>query len=270
MTYDAIVMIHSDGYGNPNVNGGFLHWVRVTDNPSPAPVNQLTAGGAFPHADCGEACVRSVLINAGNDDAIVEVEHEEGAGSNGTFADQLTVSLREDSITSHTDSASPTPGLTVMNPLGGRIVTWDASYAAAFAGQTIHITGGALAPVVLAQPAVALSRTADDGGYWIVAADGGVFALGNAVFLGSLGGAHLNKPIVGMSPTPSGNGYWLVAEDGGVFCFGDARFFGSVAGTALNKPVVGIKSTSTGKGYWLVAADGGVFSKGDAVFHGSV
>ncbi|HEY6396695.1 MAG TPA: hypothetical protein VIX82_04495 [Solirubrobacteraceae bacterium] len=34
------------------------------------PVNQLTSGGAFPHEDCGEACVDSVKIDAGHADSV--------------------------------------------------------------------------------------------------------------------------------------------------------------------------------------------------------
>jgi hypothetical protein len=33
-------------------------------------------------------------------------------------------------------------------------------------------------------------------GYWLVASDGGIFAFGDAVFLGSTGAMKLNKPIV--------------------------------------------------------------------------
>ncbi|MEO7836217.1 MAG: hypothetical protein ABIS21_01085, partial [Acidimicrobiales bacterium] len=55
----------------------------------------------------------------------------------------------------------------------------------------------------------------------------GVFAFGDARFLGSLGATRLNRPIVGISATPGGRGYRLVASDGGVFAFGDARFYGS-------------------------------------------
>src|ERR1700722_12461712 len=65
------------------------------------------------------------------------------------------------------------------------------------------------------------------GGYWTVAADGGVFSYGDAAFHGSTGADHLNAPVVGMAATPSSNGYWLVAADGGVFSFGDAQFYGS-------------------------------------------
>ena len=73
-----------------------------------------------------------------------------------------------------------------------------------------------------------------------MAADGGIFAFGDAAFHGSTGGLVLNRPIVGMDRTPDGRGYWLVASDGGVFAFGDAPFYGSVGGTASGQPVVGI------------------------------
>jgi len=106
-------------------------------------------------------------------------------------------------------------------------------------------------------------------GVWIVASDGGVFALHGASFLGSIGGRQLNKPVVGMAATPDGKGYWEVASDGGVFAFGDAAFYGSMGSKTLNKPVVGMAATPDGKGYWEVASDGGVFAFGDAPFLGT-
>jgi hypothetical protein len=102
----------------------------------------------------------------------------------------------------------------------------------------------------------------------LVAADGGVFAFGDAGFHGSTGAIRLNQPIVGMASTPSGGGYWLVAADGGVFAFGDAGFHGSTGAIRLNQPIVGMASTPSGGGYWMVAADGGVFAF-DAPFLGS-
>ena len=78
------------------------------------------------------------------------------------------------------------------------------------------------------------------GGYWLTASDGGVFAYGDAKFLGSAGATKLNRPVVGMAASPSRAGYWLVASDGGVFNFGDAKFFGSTGGMTLNRPVVGL------------------------------
>jgi parallel beta-helix repeat protein len=118
-------------------------------------------------------------------------------------------------------------------------------------------------------------------GYWLSAADGGVFNYGQAGFYGSTGGVKLNAPIVGLAPSPDQGGYWEVAKDGGVFNFGDAGFYGSTGGMKLNAPIVGMAATpygvaqppaspaTTGKGYWLVASDGGVFSFGDAKFQGS-
>jgi hypothetical protein len=105
-------------------------------------------------------------------------------------------------------------------------------------------------------------------GYWLAAADGGVFNFGAAPFHGSMGGTPLNAPVVGTANTPTG-GYWLAASDGGVFSFG-APFFGSMGGHPLNAPVVGIAAAPDGGGYYLVAADGGVFTFGDAHFQGSM
>ncbi len=107
-------------------------------------------------------------------------------------------------------------------------------------------------------------------GYWLGAADGGVFTYGNPPFEGSAGGLQLNAPVVGMAATPNGGGYWLAGSDGGVFAYGNAGFYGSTGGLTLNSPVVGIAATPDGFGYWLVAADGGLFAFGDAQFFGSM
>ena len=115
-----------------------------------------------------------------------------------------------------------------------------------------------------------MAATPDGKGYWLVGADGGVFAYGDAVFYGSLGAVKLYGPIVGMAATPDGNGYWLVAADGGIFSFGDATFYGSMGATHLVAGVTGMAATKDGKGYWLVAGDGGVFAFGDATFYGSL
>ena len=122
----------------------------------------------------------------------------------------------------------------------------------------------------LNRPVVGASPTPDGGGYWLGAADGGVFALGDAPFYGSMGGQSLNQPAVGLAATPDGGGYWLVASDGGVFAFGDAGYFGSMGGQPLNARVVGIAASVDGGGYWLVGADGGIFAFGDASFLGSM
>jgi hypothetical protein len=105
-------------------------------------------------------------------------------------------------------------------------------------------------------------------GYWLGAADGGVFTFGSATFHGSAVGLHPVAPVVGMAASPTG-GYWLVASDGGVFSF-SAPFFGSLAGQPLSAPIVGMAATPEGDGYYLVGADGSVFPFGAAVFRGSM
>jgi hypothetical protein len=108
----------------------------------------------------------------------------------------------------------------------------------------------------------------------MVGGDGGVFALGNAQFYGSLPGQHVTpaKPIVGMVATPDGKGYWMVGADGGVFAFGDAGYYNSLPGLGVtpNAPIVGMAATPDGKGYWLVGADGGIFAFGDAGYYNSL
>src|SRR5437660_2833399 len=86
---------------------------------------------------------------------------------------------------------------------------------------------GSTGAMRLNSPIVGMRATRSGTGYWLVAADGGIFAFGDAAFFGSTGAMHLNKPIVGMAATPTSGGYWLVAADGGIFSFGDAGFHGS-------------------------------------------
>jgi len=120
-------------------------------------------------------------------------------------------------------------------------------------------------------------------GYWLGAADGGVFAFGDAQFHGSMAGQPLDAPVVGIASTwgrivagvrpnnaGAADGYDLVARDGGVFSFGTAQFYGSMGGKALDAPIVGIATTPDQGGYWLVASDGGVFAFGDAGFYRSM
>ena len=96
--------------------------------------------------------------------------------------------------------------------------------------------------------ATRVARAADGGGYWLVTADGRVFAFGGAHLYGSMAGKHLKGPITGIVATADNHGYWLVGSDGGVFSFGDAQFSGSLGSNTPGAPVVGMASTKdTGK-----------------------
>jgi hypothetical protein len=128
---------------------------------------------------------------------------------------------------------------------------------------------GSAGNLSLNAPVVGVASTPNGTGYWMAAADGGVFNYGGAGFYGSAGNLTLNAPVVGIASTPDGLGYWMAAADGGVFSYGDAIFHGSAGGLHLAAPIVGMVATPSGNGYWLVGADGGVFAYGDATFYGS-
>jgi hypothetical protein len=57
---------------------------------------------------------------------------------------------------------------------------------------------GSAAGTHLNQPVVAICATSDGSGYYLAAADGGMFSYQGA-FLGSLSGRRLNAPVVGMA-----------------------------------------------------------------------
>jgi hypothetical protein len=132
-----------------------------------------------------------------------------------------------------------------------------------------------------AAPIVGIQATRDQGGYYLVGADGGVFSFGDAKFYGSLPAKHVTPtaPIAGMAMAPvsptsgtTGTGYWLFGTDGNVYPFGQVASHGSLVAMGIHPaaPIVGMVPTPNGEGYWLLGADGGVFAFGSAKFYGSL
>jgi hypothetical protein len=58
----------------------------------------------------------------------------------------------------------------------------------------------------------------------MVAADGGVFAVENAGYFGSVPARGVADPksVVSVNPAPDGQGYWLTGSNGSRYHFGDA------------------------------------------------
>ena len=72
--------------------------------------------------------------------------------------------------------------------------------------------------------------------------DGGVFAFGDAGFVGSipqvLPGIPLNAAVNGM--VAFGDGYLMVASDGGIFNFSSLPFFGSLGSNPPDTDIVAV------------------------------
>ena len=83
-------------------------------------------------------------------------------------------------------------------------------------------------------------RTPDGGGYWILDANGTVFAYGDATNLGSLPGGAAGglDPASAIFTTSDGAGYWVVTALGKVYDFGDAPSDGDMSTTHLNGSII--------------------------------
>jgi len=148
---------------------------------------------------------------------------------------QALVAMGQSPITPTFVHGSSNPVTTLLSfqlPSGAGAGAFESSYASGNA----DITATVQATPAIAGQSFAFPIGMPSSSYWLVGADGGVFAFGNAAFHGSMGGTVLNQPIVGIAATADGAGYWEVASDGGVFAFGDAGF----AGSAPDSSVVGV------------------------------
>jgi hypothetical protein len=210
----ALVTIHHEGAGAPSdvargADGGYTYWIGATN------ITHLRSvwdsfGTLNYNGDSVDVCLSGNRMDHAVTAADVDLigQAYDDARRRGYVTDTPTVRAHRDS-----------PGSSTVCPGDRTMDVWPAIVAAC--------TAGAPAPEPTKGGAVEIERTPSGLGYWIAAADGGVFSYGDARFYGSMGGEDLASPIVGMTATPDGDGYWLLGEDGGVFAFGAARFYGA-------------------------------------------
>jgi kumamolisin len=149
----------------------------------------------------------------------------------------------------------------------GGVFAFNAGFYGSIPGLGIHPAGSGLSNSLDA-PIVGMVPSADGGGYFMVASDGGVFAFGDAKFAGSCPGiGGCSGAAVAVMPDASGNGYWLVTQTGHVYTFGDAHYFGAPGPQSV--PVTSAVRTPDGRGYWILFANGAVAPFGDAGNFGS-
>ncbi len=150
---------------------------------------------------------------------------------------------------------------------GGVFAFGNAGFYGSIPGGGLHPAGSGL-PNSLNAPIVGMVPSADSGGYFMVASDGGVFAFGDAKFAGScysIGGCA--GAAVAVMPDASGFGYWVVTRTGDVYTFGDAPYYGGPGN--VGAPVTSAVRTPDGRGYWILTANGTVYNYGDAHNYGS-
>jgi plastocyanin len=117
---------------------------------------------------------------------------------------------------------------------------------------------------------VDLVATPSSGGYWILNETGGIVPFGDAKFHGAPGPPDAGDRYVSLAPTPDAGGYWVFSANGHVLAFGNARSYGDLSTVPLNGRILDSVATPSGQGYWMVGSDGGIFSFGDARFFGSM
>ncbi|MEM8530645.1 MAG: hypothetical protein AAGF95_07370 [Chloroflexota bacterium] len=138
------------------------------------------------------------------------------------------------------------------------------SMSSAHAGQ--HQTTTTQSTDNVDRSAMGIAHVPTGSGYWVVGADGGVFAF-NAEFHGSMGGLVLEQPVVAIAATPSRRGIgWSVVMAGvRVWGCGVLRVNGwtivESAGCRYRRDTEWVRVLANG-------ADGGVFAFGDASFDG--
>ncbi|HMD46652.1 MAG TPA: hypothetical protein VKG43_10855, partial [Acidimicrobiales bacterium] len=97
---------------------------------------------------------------------------------------------------------------------------------------------------------VSIASSSGGQGYWVLDGWGGVWAYGDAVWLGDAshqfgpGTPNVGTPV-SLVPTSDDAGYWIVVSNGNIDHYGDAPDFGSLPALGVTpvQPIVGAVPT---------------------------
>ncbi len=142
------------------------------------------------------------------------------------------------------------------------------------------VVGSLLSPATSGVAGASAQTVSPAPGYWLVGADGGVFAFNQPYY----GSGYLSSPnACSFSPqapstqsssdgcdsiasVPGGGGYWLVNAYRSATGFGNANLGAGSACTSLNGASgkwVAVAASASGGGFWLASSNGGVMGCGD-------
>src|ERR1019366_3119831 len=140
---------------------------------------------------------------------------------------------------------------------GGVFSFGDAAFYGSIPGLGISPDDSPVLPRLNA-PIVGMVPTTDGKGYFLVGADGGVFAFGDARFEGSCPGiGGCSSGVSSVMTDGSGDGDWVVTYTGNVYAFGDATNYGDPAVyLPYATQVPSAVRTASGSGYWILFSDG--------------
>ena len=148
-------------------------------------------------------------------------------------------------------------------------VTGPSGYWMLGADGRVYAFGGAAGFPGAVPGTIAMAPRRDGKGYWLTDRNGHVAARGTASSYGGSPALTRGERITSIAATATGKGYWLVSNTGRAFTYGDAHSYGDMTGTRLKGAIVAASATSSGLGYYMLGSDGGIFAFGDPRFHGS-
>ena len=218
----------------------FAQWALNATNPTTTPISPPAAARGY------------YLV--GSDGGVFTFGGAEFYGSTGSLKLQRPIV----GITSTVNDG----GYWLVASDGGIFSFGDAGYYGSIPGLGVAPAGTSGGDHLNA-PIVGMVASSDGGGYFMVAADGGVFAFGDATFEGSCPGiGGCAGAAVAVAPDASGRGYWLITATGHIYSFGDAAYYGAPG--PQSSSVTSMVHTAGGLGYWVLLANGSVCAYGDA------